>query len=139
MEGEASIQVVREDKPKNRKDILLMKYQAVTDAIAGNLLQRKIDAIIDFIIIAAAELPDDDYDADRIFQLEPSFGEIKEEYKKQVPVLCPEALHNHIPNIERWRKQKYLRILQRESVKVEMKLKNHIGWCFEKETKNSQL
>ena len=133
------IRTNQEDRPKNRKDIVLMKYRAVTDAIAGDSIDRKIDAIIDFICVASAELPDSDYDGTIIFSLEPSFEDMKNSFLEQCPILVPESLYMHIGRIQLWRKQKYLRLLQKELVKVEMLLKNHIGWCFEKETKQINI
>jgi hypothetical protein len=129
--------VQSEDKPQNRKDIVLMNLKAVRDANAKGVKSEEINALIYFIISALPEISPDKYSVVKFWELEPSFEDVKRDYLRQINLLVPELIYRHIPQIEKWREEIYLRRLQKEAGVIHNLLKEHTNWMFDKESKTT--
>lgn len=130
--------IMPENKPENRKDLLLMWEMCIKDCVKTRDTQGQIAGMLNWFIVAFAEIPDEKYEKEKVFQLEPSFNKTKRNYIQEMNIITPELIYMHISNMEKWRKEEYLKLLQIQKLTVESLLKKHTNWYFNEEVKQTK-
>lgn len=117
-----------ESLPGNRKEIIIMWIRAIKDA---KTLDDRIQAEKNFINAAVPEIPAKEYPRDRIYLLEPSYWDEEKDFLRNTDFIFPEQIMAWRGYIEMLRKQRWLRILQKEHAAIEDLLKIHKNWYFD--------
>jgi hypothetical protein len=134
MDKPPTINIVHNEQlPQNRKDIIIRKDTRINDA---DTLDRMIYSYINFIVASKAEIPDNiGFDKDAWWKNEPTVEEMTTEFVTLYKPPFKEVVFANRNFIERMRKERYLRYLQKYVAHMHELIKTHQHWMFD-EMKN---
>jgi len=121
-----------EKPPTTRADMVVSLKMAIKEATKSTVLGRQIWAEIDYMLETFPDIKTKGYRKETIFELEPSFNDVKKQFMDEVEMVVPELIHMYISHIERKRKELWLKRLKQHRIKVEEYLVESVDWKFYK-------
>jgi hypothetical protein len=130
--------ITEQQIPKSREELVARCYLAIIESNKSLNTKEKIDAIKTFITAALPDIPESEYNPKTPHIMEPKREDIQKRYLALNPLLVPELMYSKGPELERWRQEEYLNLLQIEFSKVMILLSKNTNWAFTKTTLQNQ-